>query len=229
LKQEETEGKTRIQEYKEIIDLSVPMTSMDTPVYPGYPQPLRSTFTTIRDNGYASFVWIFAEHSSTHVDSPGHFSQGSPMINEVPIKKYVGRGVVLDFSNREPRYAISRKNISSQLEKAGHKVGPGWMLLFYTGYTEKSRTKDWLEHPELSEDACNYIVKLGVNAVGFDAPGPDHQPFPAHKILLPKLIGIYENLANLDKVLGKDFLFVGAPLALTGGSASPCRALALVF
>jgi arylformamidase len=227
LKQEEKP--TKALEFKEIVDLSVPMTSMDTPVYPGYPQPLRSTFTTVRDNGYASFIWTFAEHSSTHVDSPGHFSQGSPMINEVPIKKYVGHGVVLDFSNKKPRYSITRRDISSQLEKSGHvKVGPGWMLFFYTGYTEKSRTKDWLEHPELSEDACKYIVELGVNAVGFDAPGPDHEPFPAHKILLPKIIGIYENLANLDKVLNKQFLFVGAPLALTGGSASPCRALALV-
>jgi arylformamidase len=216
--------------FKEVVDLSVKMASMDTPVYPGYPQPLRSIFTTVRDNGYASFIWTFAEHSSTHVDSPGHFSDGAPMIDEVPIGKYVGRGLVLDFTNKSPRYSITRSDISSRIEKSGRKnVGRGWMLFFYTGYGAKSRTGEWLDHPELSEDACNYIVELGVEAVGFDAPGPDHQPFLAHKILLPKVISIYENLANLEKVLDKQFLFVGTPLALKGGSASPCRPIALVM
>ncbi len=214
--------------FREVIDLSVPMSSMDTPVYPGYPQPLRAIFTTIRDNGYASFIWTFAEHSSTHVDSPAHFAEGTPTVDKVPVEKYVGRGIVLDFTGKPPRYPITRNDISSRLKKSRGKAGPGSMLFFYTGYTEKSRTKEWLDHPELSEDACKYIVELGVNAIGFDAPGPDHEPFPAHKILLPKIIGIYENLANLDKVLNQDFLFVGAPIALKGGSASPCRAIALL-
>jgi arylformamidase len=214
---------------KQVIDLSVPMTSLDTPVYPGYPQPLRATYSTIRDNGYASFIWMFAEHSSTHVDSPAHFSEGAMSIDRVPVNRYVGPAIVLDFTNKPPEYSITREDISSLLQKSQRSVGKGWMLFFYTGYSEKSRTDLWLKHPRLSEDACNYIVELGVNAVGFDAPGPDGAPFPAHKTLLPKGIGIYENLANLDKVYGKDFLFVGTPLMLTGGSASPVRAIALMF
>jgi arylformamidase len=215
------------QEIKQIVDLSVPMTSLDTPVYPGYPQPLRSTYSTIRDNGYASFIWMFAEHSSTHVDSPAHFSEGAPSIDKVPIDKYVGRGFVLDFTNKPQEYLISKEDVSSRI--GGKKIGEGWVLFFFTGYTDKSRTDAWLKHPRLSEDACKYIVELGVNAIGFDAPGPDAAPFPAHKTLLPKGIAIYENLANLDKVIGKEFLFVGAPLRLTGGSASPVRAVALIF
>ncbi|MDG6906759.1 MAG: cyclase family protein [Nitrososphaerota archaeon] len=204
------------------------MTSLDTPVFPGYPQPLRSTFTTVRDNGYASFIWTFAEHSSTHVDSPAHFIEGAYTIDKVPINRYVGKGIVLDFTKVPPRYSITKEDISSRIEKSGRKVGRGWMLLFHTGYTEKSRTNEWMNHPELSDEACKYIVSLEVNAVGFDAPSPDHEPFPAHKILLPKVISVYENLTNLDKLLNKDFLFVGAPLALTGGSACPVRAVALV-
>ncbi len=214
----------------EVIDLSVPLTSMDSPVFPGYPQPLRSTFSSIRDNGYASFIWSFAEHTSTHVDSPAHFVEGALSVDKVPLNRYVGKGVVLDFMNKLPRYAITRKDIANALEKTGQKAGPGTMLLFLTGYTAKWRkTAEWMNHLDLSEDACNYIVKLGVNAIGFDAPSPDHEPFLAHKILLPKMIGIYENLANLERVLNKDFLFVGTPIALTGGSACPVRAVALIF
>jgi kynurenine formamidase len=53
--------------------------------------------------------------------------------------------------------------------------------------------------------------------------------FAAHKTLFPKEIAIYESLNNLDKLLNKEFLFVGAPLRLVGGSASPVRALAVVL
>lgn len=212
-----------------VVDLSVPLTSLKTPVFTGYPQPLRSIFTTVRDNGYASFIWTLVEHTSTHVDSPAHVVEGSVTIDKVPIGRYLGRGVVLDFTNVSPNYSIKKEDISSRLEKSGRKVGPGWILLFLTGYTNKSRTSEWMNYPDLSQSAAEYIVDLGVNAVGFDAPSPDHAPFLAHKILLPKVISIYENLTNLEKLLEKDFLFVGFPIALTGGSGSPVRAAALLF
>ncbi len=215
---------------KEIVDLSVPLKSLDTPVFPGYPQPLKAPFTTVRDQGYSSFVWIFVEHTSTHVDSPAHFFDQGATVDRVPISKYVGRGVVLDFSKKPPRYSLTKEDVAEAISHSvsDEKVGRGWVLLFYTGYTEKSRSPDWLDHPELSEEACNFIASLGVNAVGFDAPSPDHPPFPAHKILLPKMISVYENLTNLDKLLGKRFLFFGAPIALAGGSASPVRAFAIL-
>jgi len=216
---------------KEVVDLSAPLKSLDTPVYPGYPQPLRATFTSIKEAGYASYVWTFVEHTSTHVDAPSHFIEGGLSIDQVPISKYLGRGVVLDFSKKPAMYPIKKEDVVNGLDQLGakEKIGQGWVLLFYTGYTAKSRTPEWVKHPELSKEACEYIADLRVNAIGFDAPSPDHAPFPAHKILLPKTIGVYENLSNLDKLLGKEFLFVGAPLALSGGSASPVRPVAIMF
>jgi kynurenine formamidase len=216
---------------KKVIDLSVPMKSQETPVYPGYPMPLRATFTTIRDDGYLSHIWTFAEHSGTHVDAPGHFVSGAHAIDQVPISRFVSKGVVLDFSKKKPRFPIGKGELSRALEAAGkHKVvGPGWAILFYTGYTSKAFTADWMEHPELDEAACRSIAVKRVNAIGFDAPSPDHSPFPAHKILLAKGIVIYETLANLEKLLRREFILVGTPLGLVGGSASPCRPVALVL
>ncbi len=214
---------------KEFIDLSVPMKSLDTAVFPGYPQPLKSTYTTVRDEGYASYLWIFAEHTGTHVDSPAHFFPNSFSIDRVPLEKYVGPGVVLDFSKKPPMYSITKDNVVTEIKATGRKVGKGWILLFYTGYTAKSKTDEWMKHPELSEEACRYLADLQVNAIGFDAPSPDHQPFPGHKILLPKVIGIFENLTNLERLLGIDFIFVGAPIKLYEGSASPVRAFAMLF
>jgi kynurenine formamidase len=208
---------------KEVLDLSCPMESLATPVFPGYPQPLKSAFTTIQDNGYRSYVWSFVEHTSTHVDSPAHFLQDGKTIDKIPISRYVSNGLVLDFSKKTPNYVINKVDIMGALQVSGKKdVGPGWALLFYTGYTSKAASPEWLHHPELNEEAAAYIASKNVNAIGFDAPSPDHgqisssgklSGFAAHRILLPKEIAVYENLNNLHKLLNKEFLFVGATAA----------------
>jgi kynurenine formamidase len=214
------------------------MESLATPVFPGYPQPVKSSFTTIAENGYRAYIWSFVEHTSTHVDSPAHFYQDGPTIDKIPISRYVGNGVVLDFSKKPPKYSIHKEDIVKALATTGVKdIGSSSVVLFYTGYTSKAGSPEWLNHPELSDDAAEFLASKGVNAIGFDAPSPDHgeitagklSGFPAHRILLPKEIAIYENLTNLDKLLNKEFLFVGAPLYLVGGSASPVRALAIVM
>ena len=216
--------------FKEIVDLSVELKSLDTPVFPGAPQPLKATIQTTKEDGYLSFLWAFSEHTATHTDAPAHMVEGGETIDRMPLARFVGNGLVLDLSDRPKRHPISKEDIRNGLAAAGLQDlnGKGWILLLLTGYTAKSRTPDWLEYPDLTKGACDYIIEKGFGAVGLDSPSPDHPPFVAHKTLLPKKVVIFENLANLDRVMGKKFLFIGVPLALVGGSASPCRAIALV-
>ena len=61
---------------KEVIDLSSTIEHLLTPVFPGYPPPVKSTYTTIAEKGYQSYIWSFAEHTGTHFDSPAHFVTG---------------------------------------------------------------------------------------------------------------------------------------------------------
>lgn len=212
-----------------VIDLSMPIESLNTPVFPGYPQPLKATFTTKATHGYNSNIWIFVEHTSTHVDAPHHFIDEGPTIDKVPPETYVGWATVLDFSKVPPEYEISREELESKIKELPFEVGKGWVLLLYTGYSAKAGTPEWYKYPALSEGACRYLVELGIKALGVDAPSPDRAPFPAHNILLPKGIAIYENLTNLDKLVGKKFLFVGLPLKLVGATATPVRAVAIIL
>jgi kynurenine formamidase len=216
--------------FGKIIDLSVPIKSQETHVYPGYPKPLRSTLSTVREDGYYSNIWTLDEHTGTHVDAPAHFFEDLPSIERVPLGVTVGKGVLLDFAERRANYSITRRDVEIGLKQKSQrgKVGRGWVILFHTGYTAKAGTQRWLEHPGLSEEACRFVVSLRVNAIGFDAPSPDRPPFPAHKILLPRGILIFEGLTNLEKVAGRDFIFFGLPLPLVEGSASPVRALAVL-
>jgi kynurenine formamidase len=191
---------------------------------------MKTTFSSLND-GPLTYAWVLVDHTGTHLDAAAHFCKGGSTVDQLPISRCVGPGVVLDFSNVPPRFSIEKKDIVKALGDSGkiEKIGPGWVLLFYTGYTSKAKTTEWLNHPELSEEACQFIVETGVSAIGFDAPSPDHPPFPAHGILLPKGIVNYENLANLEKVLNRDFIFVGPPLNLVGSTGSPIRAIAMIL
>jgi kynurenine formamidase len=216
--------------FKEIIDLSIPMKSQGTSVFPGYPMPLKATMTTMADTGWYSYLWTFVEHSGTHVDAPAHVVEGALPVDRVPLNTYIGRGAVLDLRGKPSHYSITKDDVLGELRKKGldGKAGPGWILLLNTGWTAKTGTPQWLEYPELSQAAAEFIAGLKVNAVGLDSPSPDYAPLPTHKILLSKGIAIFENLTNLDQVMTKEFIFVGAPIPLVDGSASPVRAFALV-
>jgi len=212
-----------------VVDLTMPIESLKTPVFPGYPQPLKTMYTVKSIHGYNSNVWVFVEHTGTHVDAPRHFFDEGDTIDKRPLENYVGWATVLDFSDVPPGYEIKREDIEERIKRLDFSIGKEWILLFYTGYSGKAGTSEWLNHPILGEEACKYLLDLGVKAVGFDAPSPDREPFPAHSILLPRGVAIFENLANLEKLVGKKFLFVGAPLKLVEGTASPVRALAIIF
>ncbi len=197
-------------------------------MFPGDPEPLKTIFALRYKDGYNSNVWTLLEHTATHVDAPYHFIEDGPTVDEMPVNTYVGWATVIDFSNLSPEHIISKEEIEKKVLSLPFKVGKGWILLLYTGYSYKAGTPEWLKYPSLSEEACEYIAELGVKGVGIDAPSPDRKPFPAHHIFLSRRIVIYENLINLEKLINKKFIFVGLPLKLVGGTASPIRAVALI-
>ncbi len=211
-----------------VVDLTMELRT-GTPVFPSYPIPIVHTWTTIKEHGYYSNLLIFVEHTGTHVDSPAHFIEGAPTIDRIPLERFMGKGIVIDVSDLPPKGMITAELIESRLRELGVEIGPGWIVLFHTGYDKKAGTPDWFNHPGLDESGARYLADRDVNAVGIDAPSIDHEPFPGHRTLLPKGIVIYENLTNLRELLGKKgFQFIGIPLRIVNGSASPVRAIAIV-
>ncbi|MEM1509136.1 MAG: cyclase family protein [Thermofilaceae archaeon] len=208
-----------------IVDLSMELRT-GTPVFPGYPIPIVHIWTSIDEHGYYSNLLMLDEHTGTHVDAPAHFVKEAATIDEVPLDRFIGEGVVIDVTDLPPKAVITEESIRKAFK--GINVGPGWVVLFRTGYDKKIGDLDWFNHPGLDEKAASYLTALNVNAVGTDAPSIDQQPFPAHKILLAKGIPIYENLTNLAEISGKRFKFYGIPLRIRKGSASPVRPIAVI-
>jgi arylformamidase len=215
----------------EVIDLSIPVVNGCTRILPGDFPPKRTSIARIEKDGYSSSVWTLHEHSGTHIDAPSHLLDKGKAVDELSIARCVGKGIALDFRAKPPRYMVQKDDIVTVLKAERLRTSAQeQILLFCTGYTPKSPPDDPFDYPALSSEACEYIVKMRAKAVGSDAPAIDHaSPFPAHKILLSNDIAVYENLRNLDRLIHRNFIFVGAPLGLVEGSASPVRALAIML
>ncbi len=80
----------------------------------------------------------------------------------------------------------------------------------------------------MNQAACGWLK--GIKTFGVDAPSLDNpasRSYPLHMMCRKYGITHYENLANLDQVVGKRFTFFGLPLRIRNGTGSPVRAVAL--
>ncbi|WP_456453628.1 cyclase family protein [Thermococcus sp.] len=187
-----------------IVDLSVPL-SDDTPSYPDDPPVSVRLWAVIDRDGYYMNVLKLGEHSGTHVDAPAHFIPGGKTVDEMPLEKFIGEGIVLD---------VRDGNGPIRLDEIPDEGYFGRIVLFLTGGRE------------LSPEVALFLVAEGAKAVGTDAMsiGDD----AVHRILLSEDVPIFENLTNLEVLLGMEFTFMAFPLKIEGGSGSPVRAVAVV-
>jgi len=187
-----------------IVDLSLPL-GEDTPLYPGDPEVKIRPWAFIERDGYYMNVLKLGEHSGTHVDAPAHFIPGGKTVDEMPLEKFMGEGLVLDVRGGDGNVELD------EIPDSGYC---GRIVLFLTGGRE------------LSPEVALFLVAEGVKAVGTDAMSIGDET--VHTILLTAEVPVFENLTNLEKLVGKTFTFIAFPLKIDGGSGSPVRAVAVV-
>ena len=117
----------------------------------------------------------------------------------------------------------------------GADIRAGDIVLFRTGWETRVSSPAFFEgqwpglHPQLMEE----LIRRGVKAVGGDVASADSPAAiaagaPAHKLAARAEMPIFEALVNMDRVVGRRFSFIGFPLKLENGEASPIRAIALL-
>ena len=174
----------------------------------------------------------FGTHTGTHVDAPRHFIKNGTTIENVSLSKFYGPCVVLDFHNLRAKSEIDADMLKGKL--AGRT--PERILFRYDWDKKLGSLAYYSDHPYLSECACEYLVEIGVQLVGFDAPMPDNplngkgakKDSPNHTILLGNDIVILEYLCNLSDIKSSNFILSAFPLKITEGDGSPVRAIAIV-
>lgn len=210
---------------KKIVDLSIPI-SIETPIYPGDPVPAIRPAAELGKDGFQVTSISIGSHTGTHVDAPFHFQKSGERIDESSLAKFIGRGVVLDFTNKEPGEMISFKDAEEQI----NQVSPGDIVLFHTGWSKYLGKEDYYNHPYLSVEVVHALLSKGVKTFFIDALNvdpPDGSSFLVHEAIT-KVNGIIgENFSNFDQIDFKNPWIIALPLRLKGLDGSPVRAIAI--
>jgi arylformamidase len=175
------------------------------------------------------YMW---SHSGTHVEVSRHFYRDGKDTAEIPVERFVGPAIRLDFRHKEISEAITLADI-----QAAGDVQVGDIVILWEGREHLYRTVHSHDRPYLAEDAAEWLALdrkiklLGTDSSGFEVRGPRGKEHPNHHLFFREGVDIpvVECLRNLGEIPEQRFFFVGMPLPMRGLDASPIRAVALVF
>ena len=239
----------------DVIDLTAPLSS-STPILQ-LPEPFGNTvpFTLHEISRYdergPAWYWndiSTGEHTGTHFDAPVHWVTGrdGQDVSQVPLTRLIAPAAVLDFSAQaaaDADFLLEVDHIKEWESQHGALPEGGW-LLYRTGWDTRSHDQDTFLNanetgphtPGVSVECARWIAQespaigFGVETVGTDA-GAAHSfdpPFPCHSSMLGADKYGLTQLQNLALLPPQGTMIIVSPLPITGGSGSPCRALALV-
>lgn len=160
------------------------------------------------------------------------------------------RGVLLDVARYkgmdalEPGYAITAEDLDATADTQGVEVGAGDAVIIRTGQLEQRRN-DWGDYsggdaPGLSLHTAPWLYAHSVAAIATDTWGCEVRPNevdlfqPLHIVALVHMGLAFGEIFDLEAI-GRDcaqdgvyaFMFVAAPLPVTGAAGAPVNALAI--
>ena len=190
----------------------------------------------------------FGTHNSTHVDAPWHYNstiggERAQTIDELPLEWFYGPGVVLDMSSRADGEAMDVADAEAELERIGHELRDGDIVLVRTGRDAFYAEPDYMARgPGVTAAATRWLFERGVRVMGIDAWGWDAPlPMQAEEALARDEPGIFwaahqadlpycqiERLVNLGELPPTGFTVACFPLKIRRGSAAPARVVAIL-
>jgi kynurenine formamidase len=196
---------------------------------PFFPQPrIRQIWTKPPDNANVTEVHMVVHHG-THLDAPRHFIADGPAMDQVPLDRLLGPGVIWRIET-QARGVID----VAELERATPRMQEGDIVLIDTGWWRHVNTGQYEEHPFLTPQAADWLVKRGAKIVGVDSSTPDmaahYRPkdfdFPVHNTLLSNGVLIAEHMTNLSPLAGQRVEVMFLALNLAGSDGAPARVVA---
>lgn len=176
---------------------------------------------------------LLCDHGPTHVDAPRHYRPDGTPVNDLPLETFFTPGKAIDVSHRDPGGYITTDDLEDGCTEAGVAIEEGDTVLLRTGhYDETYPSRAYSEnYPGLNEAATQWLIDRGIANFGVDQPSPDTPEdltYPCHTLCKEHDLPHVENLRNIDAVIGRDFTFIGFPLAIREGTGAPIRAVAML-
>lgn len=214
------------------------------PMYATYSEFAKTMLEQVRAKASAPFydtLISFYSHTGTHFDSPIHCKPTAWSIDQVPLDRLWGEGVVVSIPKGE------LEEIGPEdLEKAQPKIEEGDIVIINSGWhknfcgpiTNFQKAVYFAnKNPGVTREGAEWFVKKGVKVVGVDFLGVDHPRYwdsgdatwPVHRTLLSNNIPMLQLLGGqIDEVTGKRCMIACPPVNFVGGDAFPVRVLAMV-
>lgn len=196
---------------------------------PSFPQPhIRRIRTIPPDRANVTEVHMVVHHG-THLDAPCHFLADAPTMDEVPLERLYGPGVV--WRIEVPDHGVID---AATLERATPRMREGDIVLLDTGRARHVNTPRYDNHACLDAGAARWLVDRGAKMLGVDFGTPDlaanrRTPdfaFPVHYTLLSRGVLIAEHVNNLSALAGRRVETIFAGLSIAGSDGAPVRPLA---
>jgi len=179
-------------------------------------------------------------HGFTHVDAPLHFLPDGLSMEKVPLEKFMGEAVVVNLSHLGESDGVTAQD----LERKGDDIKPNDIVLLRTDWPLKCdyMSRDfWGRAPYTARDACEWLVRRKVKAVGYDYPpdyvlrkrllDPQYKDKPeentTHDVFFKEGIFVIEYLCNLHLITKERVKLMALPLLIEGAEGSPVRAIAI--
>jgi arylformamidase len=159
-------------------------------------------------------------HNGTHADAPFHYVAAGECIDSVPLDLFMGPAVVVDVS--KAGWTITREHLAH----AQADFAATGRLVLKTG-TWPDSTQFPEKIPTLAADVPAWLGGAGVRLIALDVPSVDaidSKTLPVHLALAAANIYIIESL-DLGQVKEGIYELIALPLKITGGDASPVRAV----
>jgi arylformamidase len=160
-------------------------------------------------------------NTGTYLDSPYHRYPHGHDLSELSLESLADLDCVVVRATDRRNRAIDRLPIDLATLR-------GKALLVHTGWDAHWRTDQYFEqHPHLTGDLAEQLVKAGVTLVGIDSfniDSTDDGTRPVHSALLGAGIPIVEHLCRLDAVPERGARFFAVPVKVKGMGTFPVRA-----
>lgn len=110
-------------------------------------------------------------HMSTHADSPVHVEEGYAYTHEIPLGRYIGKGVVVSIPKKKWEVITAE-----DLDNAEPAIEKGDIVIINSGWHRYwgEDVKYFCYSPGLYKEAGEWFVKKKVKAVGVDQQALDH-------------------------------------------------------
>lgn len=200
--------------------------------------------------GWAVEQLVVSTHNGTHLDAPYHFhstmdgGKRALTIDEVPLEWCFGPGVKLDFRHLPDGHVVSAEEVEAELERIGHEIQPGDIVVVNTSAGAKYGQDDYLASGcGMGREATLYLTSRGVRVTGTDAWSWD-APFihtakrygetndasliwEGHRAGMEIGYCHIEKLGNLDQLPATGYMIACFPFKIEKASAGFTRAVAI--